>query len=116
MGVRFSGKPLGRPAKETPENEERRKADRKRRAKEFGIRNHIEGKFGEGKRAFDLGLVKAKLPETSESWIAAVFFIMNIARQLRHYFFAPLFSEFKTRLRLFLFAKEHYWAFQARAV
>ena len=116
-GVRFSGKPLGRPAKETSENEERLKADRKRRKKEFGIRNHIEGKFSEGKRAYDLGLVKAKLPETSKSWIATVFFIMNIARWLRDYFFAPVFSEFKTRLlRLFSFAKEHYYAFQARAV
>jgi hypothetical protein len=34
------------------------------------VRNAIEGKFGQGKRRFSLGLVMAKLPETSETVIA----------------------------------------------
>ncbi len=47
------------------------------------MRNAIEGAFGVGKRRYGLGLVLAKLRETSESWIAMVIFVMNIAHWLR---------------------------------
>jgi hypothetical protein len=107
--IRFSGKPLGRPPKETIENAAELKAERKRRQKEAGIRSRIEGKFGEGKRAYDLDLVKTKLPQTSESWIAAIFFVMNRARWLRDYFFVPAWQSCQMPLyRLFLYVKERY--------
>ena len=83
-GIRFSGKPLGRPPKLSKE------AKRALR-QEARLRNQIEGKFGEGKRKYDLDLVKAKTMATSESWIAAVFFVMNIAHWLRVCFFASIF-------------------------
>jgi len=56
-------------------------------------------------------LVKAKWPKTSESWIAAVFFVMNITRRLRDYFFtlAWLCSK-RLPLQLFLYDKEQYGA------
>lgn len=82
--IRYTFKPLGRPAQKEANQS---KVDHKQRKMELGLRNHIEGKFGEGKRGYDLDLVKAKLPETSESWIAAIFFVMNLARWLRDYFF-----------------------------
>lgn len=82
--IRYTFKPLGRPAQKEVNQS---KVNGKQRKMELGLRNHIEGKFGEGKRAYDLDLVKAKLPETSESWIAAIFFVMNLARWLRDYFF-----------------------------
>jgi hypothetical protein len=105
--IRFSGKPLGRPPKVTIENEEVLKAERKRRRQESGMRSRIEGKFGEGKRGYDLDLVKAKWPETGESWVAAVFFVMNLARWLRDYFFVPVFNCLqKTLFRLFGYVKE----------
>ena len=110
--IRFSGKPLGRPPKITAENAEQLKKERKRRKKENGIRSRIEGKFGEGKRGYDLDLVKAKWPETSESWIAAIFFVMNIARWLRDYFFALVWNGFREALfRLFLYVKERFGAY-----
>ena len=88
-GIRYSGKPLGRP----PELTRHEKRQLKREA---GFRSRIEGKFGEGKRKYDLGLVKTKTMDTSESWIAAVFFVMNLAHWLRLDFFAlffkPIFS------------------------
>jgi len=77
LGIEFSGKALGRPPKLT--KEESRELRKLRRIQE-GIRNGIEGKFGEGKRKYDLGLVKAKTMSTSESWIVAVLFVMNLAR------------------------------------
>ena len=99
QNIRYTFKPLGRlKQKEAPETG----AERKKRRAEAGLRNPIEGKFGEGKCGYNLDLVKAKLPETGESWIATVFFVMNLARWLREYFFvlvsrglfAPFFRPF----------------------
>lgn len=115
--IRFSGKPLGRPPKVTPDNEEQLKAERKRRQKESGIRSRIEGKFGEGKRGYDLDLVKAKWPETSESWVAAVFFVMNLARWLRDYFFVLVFKSCERAFfRLFEYVKEQFSMFEKPAI
>ena len=83
-GIRFSGKPLGRPPKLSKEEKRELK-------KGLSVRNRIEGKFGEGKRKYDLDLVKAKTPKTSESWIACVFFVMNLAHWLRVDFFVSIF-------------------------
>ena len=90
-GIRFSGKPLGRPPKLSKEQKRELK-------KELGIRNRIEGKFGEGKRKYDLDLVKARTPSTSESWIASVFFVMNLAHWLRVSFFVPFIQTVLKRL------------------
>lgn len=83
-GIRFSGKPLGRPPKLSKEEKRELK-------KGLSVRNRIEGKFGEGKRKYDLDLIKAKTPRTSESWIACVFFVMNLALWLRADFFVSNF-------------------------
>ncbi len=63
-GIRISGPPLGRPAKNVSKEQKKQAADDER------IRNCIEGKFGQGKRRFSLGKVMAKLPHTSFSAIA----------------------------------------------
>jgi len=55
----------------------------KRRKRYNQKRSRVEGKFGEGKHKFGLGLTRAKKSDTSESWIGAVFFVMNIAQFLR---------------------------------
>nr|NIY17040.1 IS5 family transposase [Nitrospinaceae bacterium] len=86
-GIRFSGKPLGRP----PADAQERKAARQRRQQEAKQRNRIEGKFGEGKRKYQLGRVRTKRQDTSEHWIAMTFFAMNIAAVLRHYFLSWVF-------------------------
>ena len=78
-GIRFSGKALGRPLKLSPEQKRMIRNEARNRVR-------IEGKFGVAKRKYDLGLVRAKTMRTSESWIAAVFFAMNLAHWLRFYF------------------------------
>jgi len=78
-GIRYSGVPLGRPIRDLTAY----KKLKKQRQKEARIRNTIEGTFGVGKRRYGLGLVLAKLRETSETWIAMVIFVMNIAHWLR---------------------------------
>lgn len=82
LGIRFSGKPLGRPKKDTPENAVQLKAERKRRQQEYRERIPIEGKFGQGKNGYRLNKIAAKLKKTSESWIGSIFLVMNIIKAL----------------------------------
>lgn len=97
LGIKLIGRPLGRPPKgETFEDR-------------AGIRNPVEGKFGQGKRAYRLGRVFAKLKDTSESWIAASFFVMNLltlVKQCQHFwpYTKPglLFITFRLRARMFI--------------
>jgi len=53
---------------------------KKKRRNEFNERNHIEGKFGQAKQGYGLNNIKAKLSDTSHSWIATIFFITNLVR------------------------------------
>lgn len=69
------------------------------------MRNEIEGAFGVGKRRYGLGLVLAKLRETSESWIAMVIFVMNIARWMRDIF---VFISNTAQNTMFSFAINHF--------
>ncbi|CAB3391270.1 transposase (fragment) [Kyrpidia spormannii] len=75
-GIRLSGPPLGRPSQ----------ADRAVQARlerqDAAERNAIEGKFGEGKRLYGLGLIRARLRTTSETVIALQLLVMNLERRL----------------------------------
>jgi len=72
----MSGPPLGRrPEHVSPEK-------KKQDLESEGIRNSIEGKFGQGKRRFSLGRVMTKLPDTSETAIALTFLVMNLSTGL----------------------------------
>lgn len=53
---------------------------KKKNRDEFNERNHIEGKFGQAKQGYGLNKIKAKLSDTSHSWIAAIFFITNLVK------------------------------------
>jgi hypothetical protein len=81
-GIRFAGKPLGRPRKQTEENKKELAIERLQRKKEYHERIPIEGKFGQGKNGYRLNYVRAKLPETSESWIGCIFFVMSVVNLL----------------------------------
>lgn len=84
--IKYTGVSLGRPKSLTPESKEAQKERKSLNQK----RSRIEGKFGEGKRKYNLDLVKAKKSDTSTSWIGAVFFVMNIAHWLRVIFLSIL--------------------------
>jgi hypothetical protein len=89
LAIHFSGKALGRPPILTKSEI---RTERRKRKEEQGIRNRVEGKFGEGKRRYSLDCVKAKTKLTSESWVATVFFVMNLAAWLRNDLFLSLLS------------------------
>lgn len=74
LGIKYYGSILGRPKKKTKQTAEKKYRDRKNAAQ----RNGIEGKFGQGKRAYGLNKIKAKRKDTSESWDSAIVFVMNL--------------------------------------
>ena len=45
-----------------------------------GERNPIEGKFGQAKTAYGLNRIKARLSETSKSWIASIILVLNLVK------------------------------------
>jgi len=87
--IRHTGKPLGRKPKEDLNRYQKEKLK-----KERGERNHIEGKFGQGKTKYKLNNIMAKLENTSESWIAAIIFVMNIIKMAKDYLFAFFYGLF----------------------
>lgn len=66
-GIKLLAKPLGRPS-----------AVQKHVSP--GERNPIEGKFGQAKTAYGLNRIKARLPDTSESWIACIILVLNLVK------------------------------------
>lgn len=84
--IRFSGPPLGRPAKDPTILKEQQKQE----ILDSGIRNAVEGKSGEGKRYYGLGRIMTRLQDTSESVISLQLLVMNLEHRLRlllYYFF-----------------------------
>jgi hypothetical protein len=45
-----------------------------------GERNPIEGKFGQAKTAYGMNRIKARLKDTSQSWIASIVLVLNLVR------------------------------------
>jgi len=70
-GIKITNKPLGRPKKETSYAKSKKKKLKNKR-------NQIEGKFGEAKNGNSLNKVRARLKDTSESWVTGIFFVMNL--------------------------------------
>lgn len=94
--IQIYGKPLGRPPKNPTETCQQKYVKKKRAAK----RNNVEGKFGQGKRGYGLNDIKARLAETSESWVNAIIFVMNLVKLLSlaeksQYFYCLIFSLLK---------------------
>ena len=57
-----------------------------------GERNPIEGKFGQGKVAYGLNKIRAKLSSTSTSWIAAIALVLNLVKLTRQALVCLIFS------------------------
>ena len=71
--IRLTAKPKGKPIEKTYR-------EKKKEKQEFNERNHIEGKFGQAKQGYRLNEVKAKLKDTSESWIGVIIFVLNVIK------------------------------------
>jgi len=78
MGLRIVGKPLDRPKKQKLTGYQKYKTRNER-----NMRNHVEGKFRQGKNGYDLDQIRARRKDTSESWISALLFIMNLTKLMK---------------------------------
>jgi hypothetical protein len=68
-GIKLAAKPLGRPSAKAVENHV-----------SPGERNPIEGKFGQAKTGYGMNRIKARLKDTSQSWIAAIILVLNLVK------------------------------------
>ena len=68
-GILLKAKPLGRPS-----------ASAVSIHVSPGERNPIEGKFGQAKTGYGLNRIKARLKQTSESWIASIILVLNLVK------------------------------------
>jgi hypothetical protein len=89
-GIRLSGPRLGRPAVDQQEQKRIARAD-------ASTRNAVEGKFGEAKRSYGLGRIRAHLQSTSETVIGLQLLVMNLEKRLR-LLFLPIFQWLLSRL------------------
>lgn len=95
--IRITAPALGRKSKEQQNESYYKKTKRKTEARE---RNHIESKFGQGKNGYNLNQIRATLKSTSESWIAAIFFVMNLINYQKQYCFDVILRIMGTLMRL----------------
>lgn len=104
-GIRFVGKALGRPSQQSQTAYQKRK-----HRKEMASRNEIEGKFGQGKNGYNLNKIRARKQKTSESWIAAIFFVMNLIKFGKDFLCLVLTRSLRgTRLSSFQSANQQVW-------
>lgn len=69
-GIALRAKPLGRPSLSAALSNH----------VSPGERNPIEGKFGQGKTAYGMNRIKARLIDTSQSWIASIVLVLNLVK------------------------------------
>jgi IS5 family transposase len=78
--------------------------ERKEYQKLHNSRNHVEGKFGQGKNGYGLNEIKAKYANTSASWVAAVYFVMNIlvfaGSSFCHFFYLLYYALYAIALKI----------------
>ena len=67
-GIKLKAKPLGRPKAVEPNHVSP------------GERNPVEAKFGQAKTAYGMNRIKARLQDTSESWIATIILVLNLVK------------------------------------
>jgi len=69
MDIKISAKPLGRPSAKAVANHV-----------SPGERNPIEGKFGQAKNGYGMNLIRARLKNTSQSWVASIILVLNLVK------------------------------------
>jgi len=98
LDIKLAAKPLGRPSAKAVENQLRP-----------GERNPIEGKFGKAKTGYGMNRIKARLKDTSESWIASIILVLNLVKLAGQALLCLSFSAWILLERLLVQAE--YWIF-----
>ena len=83
MGIILKAKPLGRPGTKVALSNQVRP----------GERNPMEGKFGQAKTTYGMNRIKARLMDTSESWIASIVLVLNLINLIGKALFCLLLNQ-----------------------
>lgn len=75
--IEIMGAPLGRPPKDPPPEQIQRERIG------TSLRNEAEAQFGTGKRVYRANNIRAKLPETADTWTAMCYFVKNVTKFMR---------------------------------
>lgn len=89
--IKLAAKPLGRPSAKAVEDHVRP-----------GERNPIEGKFGQAKNGYGMNRIRARLKQTSESWIASIILVLNLVKLAGEAPFCLSFSAQIAKYRMIL--------------
>ena len=100
-GIRITAAPLGRKKKEENETS----YQKRKRKKEATERNRIEGKIGQAKRGYNLNNIRARRKDTSESWIGAIIFIVNLLSIVRKVSILLNFTKYSSKIRFRILIK-----------
>ena len=87
--IKLLSKPLGRPSAV-------------REHVSPGERNPIEGKFGQAKTTYGMDRIKARLKDTSQTWIAMILMVTNLVKLTRSLPYALIITvaTFSARVQL----------------
>ena len=99
--IKLAAKPLGRPSAKAVENHV-----------SPGERNPIEGKFGQAKNGYGMNRIRARLKNTSQSWIASIILVLNLVKLAGEALFCLSFSAWKELAKLILIVLETASTFQ----
>lgn len=97
-GIILKAKPLGRPSKKALSNQV-----------SPGERNPVEGKFGQAKTAYGLDRIKARLSNTSESWVASIILVLNLVHLAEVALLWKIVKVLKLIFKDFLIVFSYFW-------
>jgi len=97
-GIILKAKPLGRPSKKALSNQV-----------SPGERNPVEGKFGQAKTAYGLDRIKARLSNTSESWVASIILVLNLVHLAEVALLWKIVKVLKLIFKEFLIVFSYFW-------
>jgi IS5 family transposase len=97
-GIILKAKPLGRPSKKALSNQV-----------SPGERNPVEGKFGQAKTAYGLDRIKARLSNTSESWVASIILVLNLVHLAEVALLWKIVKVLKVIFKDFLIVFSYFW-------
>ena len=97
-GINLKAKPLGRPSKQALSNQV-----------SPGERNPVEGKFGQAKTAYGLDRIKARLSNTSESWVASIILVLNLVHLAEVALLWEIVKVLKLDFKEFLIVLSYLW-------
>ncbi len=74
-----------------------------------GERNPVEGKFGQAKTAYGLDRIKARLSNTSESWVASIILVLNLVHLAEVALLWKIVKVLKLVFKDFLIVFSYFW-------